>query len=88
MKVNSDQATATVQWSEPYNGATARAAESTVTLPTGLGTGQAGNYFVLGEVYYHYTPLNFFTPAAAMNLHDAIYLTPRASASINMLVGQ
>ena len=51
--INSDQTTATVQWSEPYNGATVRAAGSTVTLPTGLGTGQAGNYFVMGEVYYN-----------------------------------
>ena len=57
-------------------------------LPTGLGTGQAGNYFVMGEVYYNYTPLNLYTPASAMTLHDTIYLTPRASASLNMLVGQ
>ena len=75
--VNSDQATATVQWSEPYNGATALAAGRRVTLPTGMGTGQAGNYFVMGEVYYNYTPLNFYTPAAALTLHDTIYLTPR-----------
>ena len=86
--INSNQTTATVQWSEPYNGATPRAAGSTVTLPTGLGTGQAGNYFVMGEVYYNYTPLNLYTPTTAMTLHDAIYLTPRASASLNMVVGQ
>ncbi len=88
VKINSDQATATVQWSEPYNGATARAAGSIVTLPTGLGTGQAGNYFIIGEVYYNYTPLNFYTPTTAMTLHDTIYLTPRASASLNMVVGE
>ena len=88
VQVNSDQATATVQWSEPYNGATVRAAGSTVTLPTGLGTGQAGNYFIMGEVYYNYTPLNLYTPTTAMTLHDTIYLTPRASASLNMVVGQ
>jgi hypothetical protein len=80
--------TATVQWSEPFNGATARVVGSTVTLPTGLGTGQQGNYFIMGEVYYVYTPLNLYTPASVMTLHDAIYLTPRASASLNMLVGQ
>jgi hypothetical protein len=88
VKINSDQATATVQWSEPYNGATPRAAGSTVTLPTGLGAGQAGNYFIMGEVYYNYTPLNLYTPITAMTLHDTIYLTPRASASVAMLVGQ
>ena len=57
------------------------AGRSDVTLPTGLGTGQAGNYFVFGEVYYNYTPLNLIPPATAMTLHDSIYLTPRASAS-------
>ena len=59
-----------------------------MTLPTGMGTGQAGNYFIMGEVYYTYTPLNFYTPASAQVLHDTIYLTPRASTSINMLKGQ
>jgi hypothetical protein len=88
VKINSNQTTATVQWSEPYNDATPRAVGSTVTLPTGLGTGQQGNYFIMGEVYYNYTPLNFYTPTTAMTLHDTIYLTPRNSASINMLVGQ
>jgi Flp pilus assembly protein TadG len=87
VKVNSDQATAIVQWSEPYNGATPRTKGSTMTLPTGLGTGQAGNYLVMGEVYYQYTPLTFFTPAAALTLHDAIYLTPRTSASITLVTG-
>jgi hypothetical protein len=80
--LNSDQATALVQWSEPYNGATARPLSQKITLPTGLGVGQAGNYLVLGEVYYNFTPLSLFTPAAAMTLHDAIYLTPRQSTSI------
>jgi Flp pilus assembly protein TadG len=86
--VNADQLTATVQWSEPYNGATARTAGQVITLPTGMGTGQANNYFVLGEVYYNYTPVNFYMPLSAMTLHDSIYLTPRASSSITMLVGQ
>jgi Flp pilus assembly protein TadG len=80
--VNSDQATASVQWSEPYNGATALSYNQKITLPTGMGTGQAGNYFVMGQVYYNYTPLDFYTPAAALTLHDTIYLTPRQSTSI------
>jgi hypothetical protein len=81
--INSDQATAIVKWSQPYNGGTARAAGATITLPTGLGTGQAGVYLVLGEVAYNYTPLQIFTPASALTLHDAIYLTPRQSTSIS-----
>ena len=83
VKVNSDQLTATVQWSQPYNGAATRAAGATVTLPAGLGTGQAGNYFIMGEVYYNYTPLQIFTPASALTLHDTIFLTPRQSTSIS-----
>ena len=80
--VNSDQVHATVKWSEPYNGGTARVLSSQITLPTGLGTGQAGTYFVLGEVSYNYVPLNIFTSVSAMTLHDSIYLTPRQSTSI------
>jgi Flp pilus assembly protein TadG len=89
--VNSDQTTAVVQWSEPCPnttclssiGATARPNGQTITLPTGLGTGQAGTYLILGEVTYNYTPLNFYTPTTALTLHDAIYLTPRQSTSIS-----
>jgi Flp pilus assembly protein TadG len=81
--VNSDQATGKVQWSEPYNGGTARPYNQTITLPVGLGAGQQGSYLVLGEVNYNYTPINIFPPAAALNLHDAIYLTPRRSTSIS-----
>jgi Flp pilus assembly protein TadG len=89
--VNPDQTTAVVQWSEPCPnttclssiGATARPNGQTITLPTGLGTGQAGTYLILGEVTYNYTPLNFYTPTTALTLHDAIYLTPRQSTSIS-----
>jgi Flp pilus assembly protein TadG len=80
--VNSNQTTAIVKWSQTYNGATARAYGSTITLPTGLGTGQAGSYLILGETNYAYTPLSIFTPVAGLALHDAIYLTPRQSTSI------
>ncbi len=86
--VNSDQLTAKVIWSEPYNGGVARAAGTEITLPPGMGTGQQGNYFVLGEAYYNYTPLNFYMSLTAMTLHDAIYLTPRQAPSLAMLVGQ
>jgi hypothetical protein len=79
--VNSET-TALVQWSEPYNGSTALPYNQQINLPPGMGTGQAGNYFVMGQVYYNYTPLDFYTPAAALTLHDTIYLTPRQSTSI------
>jgi hypothetical protein len=53
-----------------------------------MGTGQAGAYYILGEVTYVYTPLNFYTPTSAMTLHDSIYLAPRGAASLALLVGQ
>jgi Flp pilus assembly protein TadG len=80
--VGANGTTATVQWSEPYNGGTARPANQVVTLPGTIGTGQAGNYFVLGEVYYNYTPLNFYMSLSPITLHGSIYLTPRQSTSI------
>jgi Flp pilus assembly protein TadG len=90
VQVNSDQVTAVVQWSEPCpssacpnNALTARPLGQTITLPTGLGTGQKGVYLILGEVSYNYTPLTLFFSAAALTLHDSIYLTPRQSTSIS-----
>ena len=47
-----------------------------------MGTGQGGSYFILGEVYYTYAPLSFWTPLATISLPGAIYLTPRQSTSI------
>ena len=83
VKVAANGLTATVQWSEPYNGATARPANQVITLPSPMGTGQGGNYFVLGEVYYTYTPLQMFISLSALTLSGSIYLTPRQSTSIS-----
>lgn len=80
--VASNGLTATVQWSEPYNGATARPAGQVLTLPGSIGTGQGGNYFILGEAYYNYAPLNIFMQLSSITLTGSIYLTPRQSASI------
>ncbi len=80
--VGSSGTTATVQWSEPYNGGTARPANQVITLPGTIGTGQAGNYFVFGEVYYNYIPLNFYMSLSPISLYGSIYLTPRQSTSI------
>ncbi len=80
--VQTGGATAKVQWSEPYNGGTARPAGQVVALPGTIGTGQVGNYFIFGEVYYNYVPLNFYMSLAPINLYGSIFLTPRQSASI------
>lgn len=82
VQVNANGTTATVTWSEPYNGGTARPANQVLTLPGTIGTGQAGNYFVFGEVYYDYIPLNFYMSLSPITLYGSIYLTPRQSTSI------
>jgi Flp pilus assembly protein TadG len=74
--------TATVQWSEPYNGGSARPSGQSITLPGTIGTGQVGNYFIFGEVYYSYVPLNLYQSLNSMTLYGSIFLTPRQSASI------
>lgn len=80
--VAANGATATVQWSEPYNGGSARPASQVLNLPGTIGTGQGGNYFILGEVYYNYAPLQIYMSLSAITLSGAIYLTPRQSTSI------
>ena len=82
VEVSADGVHATVQWSEPYNGATARPANQQLTLPGSTGTGQAGNCFVFGEVFYKYSPMQIFLPLSTLTLSGSIYLTPRQSASI------
>jgi Flp pilus assembly protein TadG len=82
VQVAANGLTASVQWSEPYNGASARPANQVITLPGTIGTGQGGNYFVLGEVYYAYNPLNIFISLSPITLTGSIYLTPRQSTSI------
>ncbi len=82
VQVAANGTTATVTWSEPYNGGTARPSGQVLTLPGTIGTGQGGNYFVFGEVYYNYTPLNFYMSLSPITLHGSIFLTPRQSTSI------
>jgi Flp pilus assembly protein TadG len=71
---------AKVTWSQPYNGATALTAGSSITLPTGLSS-PSTNY-ILVQTTYLYTPVigsRFLSPVP---MRDQIYMLPRASASI------
>lgn len=67
------------------------AAGSTITLPTGMATGnmlpstspvRAGAFLVMGEVTYSYTPAFTFGGRGAMTFADRIFLVPRAVNSI------
>ena len=66
---------ATVVWSEAHNGATARTANSTVTLPAAMMT--AGTSVVMAETTYHYTaPLNFLF-AGTIDFNHTVYRRSR-----------
>lgn len=71
---------ATVQWSQPYNGATALVAGSAVTLPAGLGT--ANSYYILVQTTYQYNPVVGANYIPSMPMSDQLYIIPRASTSI------
>lgn len=70
----------TVAWSQAYGGATARATNSAVTLPTGLTT--AGSSVIMVEVVYTYTsPIGTFI-TGPISMSEVAYLKPRRSVSV------
>jgi Flp pilus assembly protein TadG len=80
---NSSNANSTkVSWSKAYGGGSARATNSTVTLPSGLTT--AGSSVVMVEVAYTYTsPIaSFITGPIVMN--EVAYLKPRRSTEVTL----
>ena len=86
--------TATVIWSQSMNG-TARTANSTITLPTGMTTSTmipaaangstpavTGAYFLLAESSYTYHPAIGWQSMTSFPLADSIYMVPRYSNSV------
>jgi Flp pilus assembly protein TadG len=71
---------ATVQWSQPFQGATALAVGQQVSLPAGMA--QPNLCYILVQTTYQYTPsvgANFIGP---MPLKDQMYMIPRSSPCI------
>jgi len=80
-QANAAATTGTALWSEAQYGGVARAANTTITLPTGLVA--PNGYVILGEVSWAYTPLNIGPfPLTTMSLHDSIFLSPRQHTCI------
>jgi Flp pilus assembly protein TadG len=73
------QGKATVAWSDTLNG-TARAKDSTVTLPPALNIPNSS--LIWSEVQYSYTPVIGYVITGSMNLKDQIYMRPRLSDSV------
>jgi Flp pilus assembly protein TadG len=73
---------ATVQWSCTLNG-TARAQNSTYTLPTALQSLPTGTYYlILGEVTYPYTPSMGYVLTGTINIYEETFFFPRMLSSI------
>ena len=70
---------AKIAWSDTKNG-TARAAGSTVTLPTALNTPSSS--LIWAESQYAYTPTIGYVITGTMNLKDQIYMRPRLSDTV------
>jgi Flp pilus assembly protein TadG len=70
---------AKVAWSDTLNG-TARAVNSTVTLPTALNV--ANTTLIWSEVEYNYLPTIGYVITGALNLTDKIYMRPRLSDTV------
>ena len=70
---------ATIAWSDTLNG-TARAVNSTVSLPAALNV--ANSQLIWGEVYYNYVPTMGYVVTGALNLFDQIYMRPRLSETV------
>jgi Flp pilus assembly protein TadG len=73
------QGAAKVIWSKTKNG-TARAANSTVTLPAALNT--ASTSLIWAESEYAYTPAIGYVITGTMTLKDQIYMRPRLSDTV------
>ena len=78
VKINA-QGVATVDWSDTLNG-TARAKDSTVTLPTALNIPNTS--LIWSEVQYTYTPVVGHFITGSLSLKDQIYMRPRMSDTV------
>jgi Flp pilus assembly protein TadG len=70
---------AKIAWSDTLNG-TARAAGSTVTVPTAINI--ASTSLIWSEVSYSYKPTIGYVVTGTLQLSDQIYMRPRLSACV------
>ncbi len=75
--------TATVLWSQGSPSSQALAKASTITLPANaFAANMIGSYFIVGEVWYAYTPVLKMGSANTINMYDITYMTPRVSVPL------
>jgi Flp pilus assembly pilin Flp len=79
-------ATATVIWSEGYNGGVARPVGQIIPIDPSIVSAGAG-YLLLGEVQYAYQPLVIWQSAGAFTISDSIFMAPRSASQISISWG-
>lgn len=87
LAVNSANNTGTVVWSEPYNGATALAVGTVVSLsPSYAATGAA--YLIYGQVQYTFQPLQIMQAVSAITFNEGDVLAPRNASRLTINWGE
>jgi Flp pilus assembly pilin Flp len=76
-------ATATVIWSEGYNGGVARPVGQVISIDPSIVSAGAG-YLLLGEVQYAYQPLNIWQRVGAFAISDSIFMAPRSASQVSI----
>jgi Flp pilus assembly protein TadG len=76
-----DKGNAKIRWSSAKNG-TARAVNSSVTVPAALITPGAKTSLVLGEAAYKYQPSIGYVVTGALNLTEQMFMRPRLDNAI------
>jgi Flp pilus assembly protein TadG len=77
---------AKIVWSDGYNGATAHAADTPVTLPTGLDQ-YPNTTLIWAEAVYTYTPAIGYVVTGSLAMADKVYLRPRLVSCVTRTVG-
>jgi Flp pilus assembly protein TadG len=72
---------AKIVWSDGYNGATAHAADTPVTLPTGLDQ-YPNTTLIWAEAVYTYTPAIGYVVTGSLAMNDKVYLRPRLTKEV------
>jgi hypothetical protein len=76
--------TASVVWSEAYNGGTARTVGASIPIAPTLATVSSTYpfYLLLGETQYAYTPVGIADVLGSMTISGSIFMIPRSVTSI------
>ena len=85
--VNPPSASASVVWSKAYNGGTARAQSSTVTLSSQVVAAlptTTTSYLILSESQYNFQPPGIGNTLGAFPITAQIFLMPRSATQINL----